>query len=320
MKRSLILLAALALLLPAQSALARGTPAGTTITNQAKVVYTIEATEIELDSNSVAIVVGELIDVELAWQDATNILVKPGETDRILTFLLTNTGNGTERFLLSVDSEIGGDQFDPVNPRIYLDVDGDGEFDPAVDLPYNPADPPTLAAGAALIVFVLNDIPSGVDDGDRGISALAAESATGTGAPGTAFPGQGDGGVNAVVGASGGASAAQGIYQVSRVELTAIKSATVADPFGGSEPLPGATITYTIVVEVTGTAPANDVRVSDDIPEHTTYQEGTLRLDGAPLTDAADGDAGEVLGSVVTVRLGDLQDVTRTVTFQVVID
>ncbi|MFO7982452.1 MAG: hypothetical protein R6V08_03280, partial [Desulfuromonadales bacterium] len=65
---------------------------------------------------------------------------------------------------------------------------------------------------------------------------------------------------------------------------------------------------------------AEGVTVTDTVPDFTTYVDGTLQLDGGTLTEEADGDAGQISGRDISVSLGDLQDITRTVTFQVTID
>ncbi len=71
-----------------------------------------------------------------------------------------------------------------------------------------------------------------------------------------------------------------------------MKSQSVLDPFGGSRPIPGAAITYQIVVTATGTGTALNAALRDAIPTDTAYVAGSLRLNGAPLTDGADADAG----------------------------
>ena len=129
-------------------------------------------------------------------------------------------------------------------------------------------------------------------DGERGRSELGATANTGTGAPGTVFAGLGSGGVDAVIGTSGGQAAVFGEYLVGDMQVSAVKSQSVLDPFGGSRPVPGAAISYQIVVTATGTGTALGAALTDAIPADTTYVAGSLSLNGAPLTDAADGDAG----------------------------
>ena len=99
------------------------------------------------------------------------------------------------------------------------------------------------------------------------------------------------------------------------------KSATVADPFGGTGNVPGAIITYRLVATVSGSGSLANLRIADAIPAGTTYRPGTLILEGAPLSDAADADAGEFTGTGIAVRLGTVAGGSaRTVTFQVAID
>ena len=53
----------------------------------------------------------------------------------------------------------------------------------------------------------------------------------------------------------------------------------------------------------------------------TTYQVGTLTLDGSPLSDAADGDAVQASSAGIAVGLGTLTGGTsKTVAFKVKIN
>jgi uncharacterized repeat protein (TIGR01451 family) len=140
-------------------------------------------------------------------------------------------------------------------------------------------------------LIVVNNIPNAALNGNRGRSQLTATAATGTGAPGTAFVGAGDGGVDAVAGTTGGDSLLFGEYLVADVQLTAVKSQTILDQFGGARPLPGARINYQVVVTASGTGNANAAAFSDLVPANTTYVGGSLRLNGAALSDGADADA-----------------------------
>ena len=68
----------------------------------------------------------------------------------------------------------------------------------------------------------------------------------------------------------------------------------------------GDTLTYTIDVENTGLDAANGTTFRDAIPQGAVFVPGSIELDGAPVSDAADGDAGEFAGGQVVVRLGTL--------------
>ncbi|HAD03226.1 MAG: hypothetical protein A2091_03555 [Desulfuromonadales bacterium GWD2_61_12] len=326
-KRNILLplLAGLALALPAQ-VLALGTPAETAIVNTASISYDIGVTPVTQTSNTVTITVGEILDVTLTWLDVPNVLVKPGDVGQMLTFQLSNTGNYSEIFNLSLNNTVGGDQFDPIAPTtIYLDSNGNNTYDAGVDtLHVAGTNDPTLTADGAITLFVFNAIPGdpgGPLDGDTAISRLSATAATGSGAPGSAFPGAGGSGtVAAVVGLSGGSATDDGIYEVSRFDLVITKSAVINDTFGGNEPLPGATISYTIDVVVTGTGSGTNLAITDTIDADVVYAAGTLALDTVPLSDTPLNDAGEVVAGVVTVRLGNVTaPATHAVTFDVTI-
>jgi uncharacterized repeat protein (TIGR01451 family) len=306
--------------------LATGTPACTEITNRATATYNIGGAVFVQESNAATTTVVHVIDVSVVWQDAAEVVVAPGDTNRALTFLVTNTGNADDTFSLAGLSTLAGDDFDPVLADIYLDSDGDGLCDVVLDERYAPGtNDPFLASDASIIVFVLNDIPDGLADGSVGDSELSATSNTANGPPGTIIPGGAPCDADAMIGASGGRAADVGTYIVSSVTVGLAKSATVLDPYGGSVPMPGAVIQYALVVSVSGTGTAEDLTITDPIPANTTYESGSLTLDGVPLTDEADGDEGDVGATTpgtVTVALGDVPapSPVRTITFDVIID
>lgn len=186
---------------------AAGTAVGTLIENTALVNYELAGAPLTLQSNTTTITVAERVNVTVTLQNP-QVPVAPGDAGQALLFTVTNTGNGTETFQLSMDSVLGGDDFDPTPalPAIYFDTDASGDFN-AGDQPYTPgANDPDLLPDESVSVFVVNDIPGTAVNGQIGRSELAATSATGSGAPGTVFANQGDGGVNAVIGTTGGAA------------------------------------------------------------------------------------------------------------------
>ena len=65
-----------------------------------------------------------------------------------------------------------------------------------------------------------------------------------------------------------------------------VKTQTVLDPAGGEEPYAGAVVTYTLRAELSGEGAVSGARVVDAIPAGTTYQAGSLRLDGQAIAPA----------------------------------
>lgn len=314
-----------ALLAAPLDAHAVGTPAGTTIANTASVSFSLGGSTVTTSSNTASLTVAEVVDVVVTLQSPT-IAAPAGASGQVLVFLVSNTGNGPEIFSLIADSALPNDDFDPLpaTPFIWFDSDGSGDLSPA-DVPYAPgSNDPLLAADASITVLVVNDIPGTTSNGQRGRSGLVAAAASGTGAPGTVFPGQGAGGADAVLGATGGDGEATGEYLVADIAIAAVKSQTVTDPFGGTSPVPGARIVYQVVVTATGSGTAAGVEFLDPVPQDTTFVPGSLALNGTPLTDADDADAGRFESSppAVRVSLGDLTGSAgpQTVSFAVTID
>ncbi|MDT8316976.1 MAG: hypothetical protein RQ824_03160 [bacterium] len=326
MKAKVSLLALLCLLAFSSEAMALGTIAGTSISNMATATYTLGAGTLTQDSNIEVLTVDELIDMTVTWQDASGVGVRPGDVDSVLTFSLSNTGNGSEKFNLSANSTLGTGDFDPTLTGIFFDTNSNGIYDSGTDNPYIAGtNDPVLSADASVILFLVNSIPSGLTDGDLGNSEISISSATGSGAAGDAFAGLGDSGTNAIIGSSGGALSLTGAYIVSSIALDLVKSYLVSDQFGGSQPVSGATISYIITATVTGVGTATDLVITDPIPSDTTYKDGTLKLDAAVLSKAADGDAGDVgitTAGAVTVTLGNVAagSAAQTITFDVTIN
>ena len=326
-----VLGALLTVLLP-QAGVAQGTPAGTTVTNRAVLNFETAGTPQQVLSNNNAVRVQELIDVVAVWQDAATVTTASPALAQVLTYRVRNTGNGTESFRLGVNnSPPGSDDFDPLNPHIHIDGNGNNVYDgPFADPLYTPGgNDPLLDANGndSVVLFVLNDIPSGLADGESGDSRLTVQATTAGAAgsvAGTLLPGLGDGGANAVVGSSHAAAAASGSYQVinAGVDVSISKSADlIVDGqtcnSAPCKPLPGATIRYTLQVDVSGTGTAENLVITDSIPANSSYTPASITLDATPLTDSTGDDPGSFSDNLVSVDLGN---VTGAATFVITLD
>lgn len=310
------------------SAHALGTRAGEDIDNTVSVTWMAGGAPLGPITTSATFFVDELIDIDVTLQTAGPVVTQPAATNEILTFLVTNTGNGSDTLRLTEATAIVGNDFDPIPASIVLDTNGSGVLD-AGDATYVAGtNDPVLDANTpgleSIVVFLLNDIPGAPAPapGDRGDARLTATSLTHTGAPGTFTAAAGDGGTDAVAGASGGADDDTGTYLISDTSVQIIKSGVVDDGFGGMVPAPGSFITYTLDVSVAGTDTALSVVITDPIPTNTTYQASSITLNGGPLTDVGGDDVGDFNATnpgEITVDLGDLDSTspTQTITFQV---
>ena len=305
----------------ATPAIAGGVTAGTLIENTATANFDEAGTPRSVDSNKVVVRVDELLDVTVTSLDTGPITT--ARSDAVLTFEVTNPGNGSEAFLLTANPAVAGNDFDVTVRGVAIDSNGNGTYDEGVDqILTGPLTTPVLAPDARVTVFVLVTVPDTASDGDTSNVQLTAAAATGNGTPGTIFAGQGQGGGDAVVGSTGALANARGVLSSAVASVQLVKSVALRDPFGGTSAVPGTTATFTIEARVTGSGSVGNLVVTDAIPAGTTYVPGSLALDAGALTDAADADAGTASNSSgISVTLGSTAaGSTRRVTFDVTVD
>jgi uncharacterized repeat protein (TIGR01451 family) len=300
---------------------AGGVTAGTLIENTAVASYDDGVGLRTINSNTVTVRVDELLDVTLISLDPGPVAARPGNA--VLTFEQTHQGNGPEAFRLTANPSVAGNDFDVTVNALAIDSNGNGTYDAGIDqvLP-SPQTTAVLAPDTVLTVFALVTVPDGVSDTQRSSVDLTAQAITGNGAPGTVFAGQGVDGGDAIVGTTSALATARGQLFAGIATVELVKSVSLSDPFGGTSAVPGTVAIFTISARVTGSGTVNNLSVNDAIPAGTTYAPGTLALDSATLSDAADSDAGEASDSAgISVNLGNVTSpATRTVTFNVVVE
>jgi uncharacterized repeat protein (TIGR01451 family) len=307
-------------------AFAAGVAPGTSITSTVNVTYTVSGIN-HAGSATNAFVVDQLVDDTTTWQDASAVAVSAGSNNQALLFKLTNTGNGSDTFgLVATPGPGPSPGFTPASCRLYFDTDHNGVYSVSDTLYVPGTNDPTLAAGASVNLLAVCDIPVTAGDQSQGVIQLVATSKTVSGAPGTVNTGGGVGGVDAIAGNSGGDASGSGTYKAGNVDYTIVLAQAVTDPSGGTQPVSGAIIKYTMTIAPKGSATGTNLVVTDPIPASTTYVAGSLTLDGTPLGDSAsDGDQGDynaTNANAITVKLGSLSGsgAAQVVTFQVKIN
>lgn len=247
--------------------------------------------------------IAEKLDVAVAVVTPRTVITGDAAVNGV-PFVVTNTGNGSEAFALSATTN----QAAATVTGYAIDRDGNGAYDAAVDTLLSGAVLPAIGAGVQQRVLVL--VAAAGDDVTVTTNVRAT---TGTGAPGTTFAGQGDGGGDAVVGTTGAAASAEALLVRAVAAPTLVKAQSVAAPDGSARAIRGATITYTLTAHFFGATPA--AVIADPVPAGTRYRAGSLRLDGGAL-----GDTGSFDGSTVRVALGDIAAAgDRVITFQTTI-
>jgi uncharacterized repeat protein (TIGR01451 family) len=319
--RALFTIATGAVLTIAPPALAGGVSAGTLIENTATATYEDARGSQTIASNTVTVRVDELLDVTVTSLDPGPINAAPGEA--ILTFEVTNQGNGPEAFELVANPVVADNDFEVSVSSIAIDRNANGVYDEGVDeILTAPRTTAALGADEAVTVFVVVAVPENVSDQQLSQLELTASAATGYGAPGTVFASQGEGGADAIAGTTTASAKALGGLRAGVTALALEKAVSLADPFGGTSAVPGSIATFTLTASVTGSGAIEDLTISDIIPDGTTYAPGTLTLDDQPLTDASGDDAGEAGDETgIAVALGTAPGgTTHTITFAVTID
>jgi len=311
------------LLLSVSPVWALGTIPGVLIYSTVNVSYTINGKAFSQELTSPGTEVDELLVQSLVWQDAAQVGVTAAEMGTPLTFLLSNHGNGSDDYRLSVDAGLGGDDFEPEFSSVYLDSDGNGFFDPANDALYLPGGSVLLlAADTSITVFVLSNIPSGVPQGANARVELTAVSNTAT-EVGTVLLGGGDGGSDVLVGLSAGRQSAIGRYIVNAAELNMSQSFAVSDPFGGEKVVTGAVIRYRFVITQTSNGDVHKVIFSNGIPANTHYIKNTITVNDVVISDVGgEGDFDVTSNNTITVFLDNFMtdEKVAVVGFDVLVD
>jgi uncharacterized repeat protein (TIGR01451 family) len=280
------------------SVLAVGTDAGTPINNTATVDYKVGGVDQTPEVSSTAtFVVDQVVNFVVAEADSGNTAVGAGEQDAVARFTVTNTGNATQDFALSVADLVGGSVFSPDTIdtdalTIFVDVNGNNVYDAGTDTATSiDALSADDTAGANVIsVFVLGDIPAAASAGDAANIELTATAYKVDGAPGLGTIEAETGGNDtagleiifaaAVDSGATATAAGQDGYLVGLASLAAVKTSTVVlDPLGQTSPLalaiPGAFVQYEVTISNTGGLPATEVQVTDAIQSELTFATGT---------------------------------------------
>jgi uncharacterized repeat protein (TIGR01451 family) len=261
----------------------QATPAGTQIVNSAQVSYqALNGLTYTVGSNASVLVVGQVAGVDVSAPGVS--IADPGAT---VTFVhtLTNLGNGTDSFVVAGRSQAGW----PV--RVYRDANGNGAVDAGDPLVSGPL---VLGMGSAVSLLLAVDVPP--------LATLRGTTDT--------IHLSGTSQFNAAVADS-------------LIDQLQIRSVGIVVTLTKSVDRVSATVgdilTYTVRYDAVGASSATNFRLTDPIPLGTTYVPGTIRLNGAPLSDVAGDDAGTfdgVTGRVVVVLATIAGGESGTLTFQ----
>jgi len=291
--------AMVAALLLGQQAMAIGTAAGTEVRNTANVDYEVGGVpQDDIDSNEVFFVVDRRVDftllpVSTPGQEG----VSPGENNAFVDFVLVNTSNSELDFSFAAVIADDGSDVDGATDTVDENMANIG-YDVFTDISSPPAsrgDGTTyadeLAADGTVYIRVWGDAALTLANG-----AIAGVELTATAADPGAIGTEGgaidftetatDTGVESVAGDADNDGVEVSIdgFVVNAAVISVDKDyAVIDDGFGGTDnPIPGATVEYTITVSNASTlAPATAVVITDVLDSDVDFVPGSILVNGA---------------------------------------
>ena len=323
-------------------ALAQGTSAGSTITNNVTVTFDVGGVTQNAETDSDVFTVDRKVNVNVEWV-GTATSVAPGAQNQAIAFDVTNLSNDTIDLALTT-ALTSGTGANISGYQIFLDTDGDrvlsqAEFDAG---PITSLD--EVAEDDTIEVIVIADIGLDAVNGDVFDVTLTANAHAGGSAGALGAELVATSGANAVNGVDNvladgigatdgeydGAFSDTGTYEVAGALVTVAKSSrVVSDPVNGTtdpKAIPGATVEYCITVaNAAGAATATDVNVVDDLPADVSLVANSIFVDGDGACangtaggsfSAGTGPAGEdqVLGDLSDVAAGAVRSLYFRVT------
>ena len=265
------------LALGSMSAMAAGTAAGTPVSNQATLSFSVSGVaQTPVTSNEDIFVVDKKIDFILENKDGEQVIVVPGSTDQITTWQIRNDGNLAQKFAFTATQLTGGesvysDADTHDTEALVLEYDNGGTWTPLTTLEIQP--------DATINVRVKTDIDITRFDGNVMNIALTAQAVKADGSPETATAGvdtQSE--VDTVLAEGAGATGdvkedgtfvTWGGYIVGAPNLQLTKTSCVLkDPVNrvsaDAKRIPGSTVLYMLDINNIGTSTdATNVEITD---------------------------------------------------------
>jgi uncharacterized repeat protein (TIGR01451 family) len=250
------------------------TAAGTSINNQAAISYDDESgLRQTATSNPITTLVQQVAGVNLETDNTRNAVPLTNVT---FPHIITNTGNGSDKFILSATDQASGDNFN-IAPKAYADADGNGVPDGLLGalLPSPITESPVLAPGETYQFVVIGSVP-----------LLASGSAT----------------VNVRATSNFNSSTFDSNVDVVNTSNNAIVDVVKSVDKTSGTPNSGP-YTYTLTYTNSTNKVATNLNIVDALPLGVTYvpNSGTWSGSATALTDADGGDPSGVNYSYTTL-------------------
>lgn len=291
--------------LVSQSAMALGTAAGTIISNQASLAYTVGGVaQTAAPSNTTTFKVGNKVDMTVAKNDAAMVTVTSGAAAQTgnTAFTVVNVGNNTQDFGLTpaaLASATANPFGTPATSTFAvtacsvtaITVTGTGTASIATVGTF-PAYITGLTAGSSAVVTVQCSVPANTANAAVAVDQLTATASQALGAGALASTaGVADSTlVQTVVVPASSLRSATDAYTVSASSLTITKNqAVICDPINGStnpKYIPGAYVQYAVTISNAAAATSANLQTLTDTLQATALAFDPTLVGGATLTAA----------------------------------
>jgi uncharacterized repeat protein (TIGR01451 family) len=268
-------------------------PYHTSINNQANIAW-IDGTNghSRADSGSAPAVTINQTVLGNVSPDTAMSLIQDAGLNAVYPFTFHNLGNGTDSLSINPLTSLG------FVWSYYVDVDSNGSVNGS-DYSFT-GNTPSVVQGGTLHLLAVATIPHATaDKAEDSTSFVFTFLSSGT------FK-----------------DTVKTITTVRAPKMVLTKAVTVFSSPSGSLPVPGAILEYTITYHDTGTGASGNVVVTDSIPQFTTYQSGSVVLNGTPQGDGSgDGDGTTISAGLLTINLGTVNaGASGTIKFHVKIN
>ena len=260
---------------------AKGVKAGTVITNQSFLSFSIEGSTIvnTISSNIVKSKVLQVLNSVLKWQDSkAPILYEAGEN--VIHLSLRNDGNGEDKYRFDIDyDQVISSIINKV--AVYEDSNKNGYFD-SLDTKVTNLKLDIDKSVSLFLVTKLKDSLSSYEKDNISFSISAISLRGGSGIKGKLHAGQGVDGVDAIDGINGGI-AKDNVYYLFKKQVPTFKKEV---KYFEKEKY----FLVNILFDVSGDGEIKNFTLFDDIPKGVRYRKNSLKLNKKYQTDKKDSD------------------------------
>jgi len=259
---------------------AKGVKAGTVITNQATLDFSMgDGASFSIKSNEVKNIVSQVLNFVLEWQNSKPVEIYKGAKQKILNLSLKNEGNGKDNISIDLAKDSSLDAF-VESMQLYADTNKNGVLDKEDSV----LSSLFLEADQEMDIFLVTSMKDDVysQSSHLDIKVSAKSNLGGSGEKGTVHVGKGVDGVDAVDGISGGVSSKDVYYELRSQKPTFKKSVEYFKDRGY--------YLVTLELDIKGNTTLKNLVLTDRMPLGLRYRKNSIKFNKKYQSDKKDSD------------------------------